>query len=70
MFRIMSMTLMNMNPQKEIFHHYDFPIYTASKSRDPKLDTYRRITLKAEVVEVEMEVAAEGNYFHHHHQHD
>ena len=44
MFRIMSMTLMNINPQKEIFHHYDFPVYTASKYRDPKLDTYRRIT--------------------------
>ena len=44
MFRIMSMTLMNINPQKEIFHHYDFPVYTTSKYRDPKLDTYRRIT--------------------------
>ena len=36
MFRIMSMTLININPQKEIFHHYDFPVYTASKYRDPK----------------------------------
>ena len=44
MFRIMSMTLRNINPQKEIFHHYDFPVYTTSKYRDPKLDTYRRIT--------------------------
>ena len=42
----MSMTLMNINPQKEISHHYDFPVYTASKYRDPKLDTYRRITHK------------------------
>ena len=39
MFRIMSMTLRNINPQKEIFHHYDFPVYTTSKYRDPKLDT-------------------------------
>ena len=46
MFRIMSMTLRNINPQKEIFHHYDFPVYTTSKYRDPKLDTYRRITHK------------------------
>ena len=46
LFRIMSMTLRNINPQKEIFHHYDFPVYTTSKYRDPKLDTYRRITLK------------------------
>ena len=38
MFRIMSMTLRNINPQKEIFHHYDFPVYTTSKYRDPKLD--------------------------------
>ena len=44
MFRIMSMTLMNINPQKKNFHHYDFPVYTTSKYRDPKLDTYRRIT--------------------------
>ena len=44
MFRIMSMTLRNINPQKEMFHHYDLPVYTASKYRDPKLDTYRRIT--------------------------
>ena len=44
MFRIMSMTLRNINPRKEIFHHYDFPVYTTSKYRDPKLDTYRRIT--------------------------
>ena len=44
MFRIMSMTLMNINAQKEIFHHYDFPVYTTSKYRDPKLDTYLRIT--------------------------
>ena len=44
MFRIMSLTLRNINPQKEIFHHYDFPFYTTSKYRDPKLDTYRRIT--------------------------
>ena len=44
MFRIMSMTLRNINPQKEIFHHYDFPVYTTSEYRDPKLDTYRRIT--------------------------
>ena len=44
MFRIMSVTLRNINPQKEIFHHYDFPVYTTSKYRDPKLDTYRRIT--------------------------
>ena len=44
MFRIMSMTLRNINPQKEIFHHYDFPVYTTSKYQDPKLDTYRRIT--------------------------
>ena len=21
------------------FHHYDFPVYTTSKYRDPKLDT-------------------------------
>ena len=48
MFRIMSMTLRNLNPQKEIFHHNDFPVYTTSKYiyRDPKLDTYRRITPK------------------------
>ena len=46
MFQIMSMTLRNINPQKEIFHHYDFPVYTTSKYRDPKLDTYRRITLR------------------------
>ena len=39
MFRIMSMTLININPQKEIFHHYDFPVYTTSKYWDPKLDT-------------------------------
>ena len=26
MFQIMSMTLMNINPQKEIFHHYDFKV--------------------------------------------
>ena len=45
MFRIMSMILRNINPQKEIFHHYDFPVYMASKYRDPKLDTYQRITL-------------------------
>ena len=45
MVRIMSMTLRNINPQKEIFHHYDFAVYTTSKYRDPKLDTYRRITL-------------------------
>ena len=45
MFRIMSMTLRNINPQKENFHHYDFPVYTTSKYRDPKLDTFRRITL-------------------------
>ena len=45
MFQIMSMTLRNINPQKEISHHYDFPVYTTSKYRDPKLDTYRRITL-------------------------
>ena len=38
------MTLMNINPQREIFHHYDFPVYTTSKYRDPKLDTYRRIS--------------------------
>ena len=44
MFRIMSITLRNINPQKEIFHHYDFPVYTTSKYRDPKLDTYLRIT--------------------------
>ena len=44
MFRIMNMTLININPEKEIFHHYDFPVYTASKYRDPKLDTYRQIT--------------------------
>ena len=44
MFRIMSMTLMNINPQKEFFHHYDFPVYTTSKYRDPKLDTYLRVT--------------------------
>ena len=44
MFRIMSMTLRNINPQKETFHHCDFPVYTTSKYRDPKLDTYRRIT--------------------------
>ena len=43
----MSMTLRDINPQKEIFHHYDFPVYTTSKYRDPKLDTYRRITLKS-----------------------
>ena len=44
MFRIISMTLRNINPQKEIFHHYNYPVYTTSKYRDPKLDTYRRIT--------------------------
>ena len=44
MFRIMSMTLRKLNQQKEIFHHYDFPVYTTSKYRDRKLDTYRRIT--------------------------
>ena len=44
MFRIMSMLLMNINPQKEIFRNYDFPVYTTSKYRDPKLDTYRWIT--------------------------
>ena len=42
MFQNMSMLLMNINPQKEIFHNYDFPVYAASKYRDPKLD--RRIT--------------------------
>ena len=40
----MSMALRNINPQKEIFHHYDFPVYTTSKYRDLKYDTYRRIT--------------------------
>ena len=45
MFRIMGMTLMNINIQKENFHHYDFPVYTASKYRVPILQTYRRITL-------------------------
>ena len=39
------MILMNMNPQTEIFHNYDFPVYTASKYRDPKLDTYPRILI-------------------------
>ena len=52
MFWIMSMTLRNINPQKEIFHHYDFPVYTTSKYRDPKLDTYRRITLKDDSLQV------------------
>ena len=49
-FRIMSMLLMNINPHKDIFHNYGFPVYTctASKYRDPKLDTYRRITPKWE----------------------
>ena len=40
----MSMTLRDINPQKEIFHNYDFPVYTTSKYWDPKLDTYQRIS--------------------------
>ena len=40
----MAIPFMNINPQKEIFHNYDFSVYTASKYRDLKLDTYRRIT--------------------------
>ena len=45
MFQIMSMLLMNINPQKEIFHNYDFPVIRPQSRpyRDPKLDTYRRI---------------------------
>ena len=35
---------MNINPQKEIFHNYNFSVYTASKYWDMKLDTYRRTT--------------------------
>ena len=56
MFRIMSMTLRNINPQKEIFHHYDFPVYTTSKYRDPKLDTYRRITTYAYSYTIELDL--------------
>ena len=41
---IMTILSMNINPQKEIFHNYDFSVYTAPKYRDLKLDTYRRIT--------------------------
>ena len=37
MFRIMSMTLMNINPQKEIFHHYEFHVYTTSKVSEPEI---------------------------------
>ena len=37
MFRIMSMLPMNINPQKEIFHSNDFPVYTASKYRGPEI---------------------------------
>ena len=33
----MSIPLMNINPQKNIFHEYDFPVYTASKYRDKML---------------------------------
>ena len=40
----MNIFLMNKNPQKEKFHNYDFSVYTASKYRDMKLDTYRRTT--------------------------
>ena len=39
MFQIMSMALMNINPQKEIFQHYDFPVYTASKCQISNLST-------------------------------
>ena len=35
----MSILLININPQKEKFHNYDFSVYTASKCRDMKLDT-------------------------------
>ena len=41
---------MNRNSQKEIFHNYDFSVYTASKYRDLKLETYRRITHQGEVL--------------------
>ena len=41
-FLIVSILLMNINPQEEIFHNNS--VYTASKYRDMKLDTYRRIT--------------------------
>ena len=44
MFWIVSILLTNINPQKEIFHNYDFSVYTASKYWDLTLDTYRRIT--------------------------
>ena len=68
MFRIMSITLMNINPQKEIFHHYDFPVYTTSKYRDPKLDTYRRITVPRHVPKVCM-VYRKGQFKDHLQQH-
>ena len=41
----MSILLININPQKEIFHKYDFSFYMASKYRDMELDTYQRTTL-------------------------
>ena len=44
MFWNMSILLMNINPQKEIFHSYDFSVKTASKYQDMKLDTYQRAT--------------------------
>ena len=37
MFRIKSMTLMNINPQKEIFHHYDFPGLYGLKVSGPEI---------------------------------
>ena len=40
----MSILLLNINPQKEKFHNHDFSVYSASKCRDMKLDTYRRNT--------------------------
>ena len=38
--QIMRFLLMNINPQKEIVHNYDFSVYTAPKYRDMKLATY------------------------------
>ena len=40
----MHILLININAQKEIFHKYDFSVYTPSKYLDLKLDTYRRTT--------------------------
>ena len=49
-FLIMSILLMKINQQKDIFYSYDFSVYTASKYRNIKLDTYRRITFLFTIV--------------------